>query len=147
MTDIFDHITTWEGVTPMSKKLTLGMSPLTRIIYAGSLLKCGKVWAANQTDVTQEFIALIKEYVGVNNEMTVTSGGTPQFLVRVLEPGYVPVDVRDLTQQRDELLAALKEIANVRPQLMTNSDGHEVLVFPADFNPNRLAKIALMGRT
>lgn len=97
----------------MSKKLTLGMSPLTRTIYTGSLLKCGKVWAANQTDVTQEFMGLIKEYVGVNNEMTVTSGGVPQFVVRVIEPGHTPSDIRELTQQRDELLAALKLMMNI----------------------------------
>lgn len=94
----------------MSKKLTLGVSPITRTVYAGSLLKCGTVWAANKTDVTQEFMGCIKEYIGINNEMTVTSGGVPQFVVRVLAPDYVPKDERELKQQRDELLSVLKEL-------------------------------------
>lgn len=47
----------------MDKKIHIGTSPLTGTIYAGHLLKCGKVWAANKQDVTTEALAAVVDYL------------------------------------------------------------------------------------
>jgi len=47
----------------MSKKLKIGCSPLTGTIYAGTLLKGGKIWAANKQDVTMDVLLATIEHV------------------------------------------------------------------------------------
>lgn len=45
-----------------SKEIRLGVSPLTNKIYAGTLLKCGKVWSKNKQDVTLQAVLAVTEY-------------------------------------------------------------------------------------
>ena len=47
----------------MSKKIRIGTSPLTGTIFAGHLLKCGRIWAANKQDVTTEAVCSVIEYL------------------------------------------------------------------------------------
>ena len=56
-------------------KLRVSVSPLTNTIYAGSVLKGGKLWAANKTDVTSDVIGSIIEYVGEDKMIEVQTNG------------------------------------------------------------------------
>lgn len=47
----------------MSKKLHVGLSPLTNTIYCGSVLKDGMTWGANKTDVTNEAICAVVDHI------------------------------------------------------------------------------------
>jgi len=44
------------------KKLHIGFSPLTGTIYTGHLLKDGRTWAANKTDVTIEALVAVAQH-------------------------------------------------------------------------------------
>lgn len=46
----------------MKTKLRIGTSPLTNRIFAGTLLKDGRTWAANKQDVTIEAIAAVVDH-------------------------------------------------------------------------------------
>ena len=43
----------------MIKKIRIGTSPLTGTIFAGSLLKDGRTWAANKQDVTLDAVSAV----------------------------------------------------------------------------------------
>jgi hypothetical protein len=45
------------------KQLHIGTSPLTGTIFAGTLLKNGKVWATGKQDVTREALIAAAEHV------------------------------------------------------------------------------------
>ena len=45
------------------KKLHVGTSPLTGTIFAGTLLKDGRIWAANKQDVTVDALFAVAEHV------------------------------------------------------------------------------------
>ena len=47
----------------MQKKIHVRLSPLTNTIYAGSVLKCGTVWGANKTDVTNDAICAVVDHI------------------------------------------------------------------------------------
>jgi hypothetical protein len=44
------------------QKLTIGASPLTNTIFAGTLLKDGATWSANKQDVTVDALAAVIEH-------------------------------------------------------------------------------------
>jgi hypothetical protein len=44
-------------------KLFVGVSPLTNTIYAGSVLKDGRTWGANKSDVTGCACGAVAEHV------------------------------------------------------------------------------------
>lgn len=46
----------------MNRKLHVGCSPLTGTIFAGSVLKDGRTWAANKKDVTLEALIAVAEH-------------------------------------------------------------------------------------
>lgn len=70
----------------MPKKLHVSVSPLTNRIYCGSVLKDGKTWGANKTDVTGVACGAVCEHVLANGEpVTVTSNGKPKFLITVID--------------------------------------------------------------
>lgn len=45
------------------KKLHVGASTLTNTIFAGSFLKCGRVWAANKQDATIDALLSVAQHV------------------------------------------------------------------------------------
>ncbi len=45
----------------MTKQLYVAASPLTGTIFAGSVLKDGKTWAANKCDVSDEAVLAVAE--------------------------------------------------------------------------------------
>lgn len=47
----------------MAKKLHLNTSPLTGTIFAGHVLKCGNIWAANKQDVTIEALGAVIDHL------------------------------------------------------------------------------------
>jgi hypothetical protein len=51
--------------------------------------------------------------------------------------------IGELTKQHDELLAALKMIANHIPTMMRDDRQHEVIVYPPEFNPAKIAREAI----
>lgn len=44
------------------KKIHVAASPLTGTIFAGALLRDGRTWAANKTDVTLEALVAVAEH-------------------------------------------------------------------------------------
>lgn len=63
--------------------LRVKVSPLTNIIYAGSLIKNGTLWGANQTDVTSDVIGAIINYVGDDQKITVNKDSKPAYEISV----------------------------------------------------------------
>jgi hypothetical protein len=65
-----------------AKKLTIGTSPLTNTIYAGSLLKGGTTWAADKQDITVNALVAVIEHCMYHEQKTggekvaLTSGNT-----------------------------------------------------------------------
>ena len=69
----------------MNKKLHLAASPLTNTIFAGSVLKDGRTWAANKQDVTMEALVAVAEHAlrfGKPVEIS-KADGTPEFRITV----------------------------------------------------------------
>ena len=71
----------------MSKNLHVANSPFTRNIYAGSVLKDGMTFGANQTDVTTEcFVAVAKVCLAHDGGSTIiSSNGKPRYEITVKE--------------------------------------------------------------
>lgn len=69
------------------KKLHVAASPLTATIFCGSVLKDGRTWAANKTDVTGEACAAVAQHVLKNGagEMIVSANGVPKWEITVRE--------------------------------------------------------------
>lgn len=70
------------------KKIHVGLSPLTNTIYAGSVLKCGTVWGANKTDVTNEAICAVVDHIiefkkRTGKDLELSQGGKPVLRVTV----------------------------------------------------------------
>ena len=70
------------------KNLHVGLSPLTNKIYAGSVLKCGTVWAANKTDVTNEAIQAVVDHIinfkkRTGKELELSIDGVPVIRVSI----------------------------------------------------------------
>ena len=45
------------------RKLHVGLSPLTNNIYAGTVLKDGRTWGTNKTDVTNQAICAVVDHI------------------------------------------------------------------------------------
>ena len=65
----------------MKKKLTLGVSPITNSIFAGSLVDDGRKWGANKCDVTIDALSSVIEHCQTHEKrndgekVCVTGGG------------------------------------------------------------------------
>ena len=46
----------------MNKKLHVGVSPITNEIYCGTVLRDGRTWGANKTEVTNEVICAFADH-------------------------------------------------------------------------------------
>lgn len=68
----------------MTHKIHVGCSPITGTIYAGTVLKDGRTWGANKTDVTGAAIGAVCEHVMLNGgEVQVSLNGKPKFKIIV----------------------------------------------------------------
>ena len=68
------------------KRLHVAVSPLTNRIFAGSVLKDGRTWAANKTNVTGETCAAVAMHVIKNcAPVVVTVNGVPKWEITVRE--------------------------------------------------------------
>ena len=66
------------------KKVHVAMSPLSKTIFAGHVLKDGKTWGANKTDVTGEACASVAHYVlSAGQPVIVKANGKPKFEIHV----------------------------------------------------------------
>ena len=66
------------------KNLHIGTSPLTNRIYAGTVLKDGKTWGANKSDVTGSACGAVIEHVLANKgTVTVNLNGKPRYEISV----------------------------------------------------------------
>lgn len=66
----------------MYENIKLGVSPLTKTVYAGRLNKRGDMWL-HKTDVTEQFISCCLEYFEVGTENTISINGTPTVKITV----------------------------------------------------------------
>lgn len=68
----------------MSKKLHVGNSPLTNTIFAGSVLKDNRTWAANQQDVTIDaLVAVAQHVIGFGKPVEIRNGNTNKIEYRI----------------------------------------------------------------
>ena len=66
------------------KNIRIGTSPLSGIIFAGTLLKGGRKWSANKTDVTKEAIGAVIEHINMQkNPVIVSVNGVPTYEISV----------------------------------------------------------------
>ena len=66
------------------KNLHVGTSPLTNRIYAGTVLKDGKTWGANKSDVTGAACGAVIEHVlGNKGSVIVNLDGKPCYEISV----------------------------------------------------------------
>ena len=66
--------------------LHVGVSPLTNRIFAGTVLKDGRTWGANKSDVTGAACGAVAEHVIANKgPVIVTCNGKPKYEIRVIE--------------------------------------------------------------
>lgn len=64
--------------------LHVSVSPITNTIYAGYVLKDGRTWGSNKTDVTNEAIGSVARHIEVIGEpITVNLNGTPKYKITV----------------------------------------------------------------
>ena len=69
----------------MSKKIKVANSPLTNVIYAGTLIKNDTMWGANKQDVTMDCLIAVVEH-GLKFGKTIEickEDGTPEFEITV----------------------------------------------------------------
>lgn len=73
----------------MKKPLRIGVSPLSNSIYAGTILKDGRTWGANKTDVTLDvLVATVQHAQNFGKPIILsTEEGTPTHKIKVFEPG------------------------------------------------------------
>lgn len=63
--------------------LRVAMAALSHRIYAGYPSKDGMSFRGPRHDVTSDVLKAISEYVGIDQEKTVTVDGVPQFVIAV----------------------------------------------------------------
>ena len=64
------------------KNLRLGVSPLTKTVFAGRLNKKGNLWV-DKVDITEDFLRCCVDYFEPNTENTIMADGKPVFIVTV----------------------------------------------------------------
>ena len=68
----------------MKKPLHVATSPLTGTIYAGTLLKCNRVWSANKQDVTVEALVAVAEHaLQFGKPVVIHANSEPEFRITV----------------------------------------------------------------
>lgn len=68
----------------MSRPLHIATSPLTGTVFVGSVLKDGRTWASNKTDVTAAACAAVAEHALFNGgKVEVSGNGVPMYEIVV----------------------------------------------------------------
>ena len=68
----------------MNKTLHVATSPLTNTIYAGTLLKCGRVWSSNKQDVTMDaLVAVAQHALQFGKPVVIHANGKPEYRITV----------------------------------------------------------------
>ena len=68
----------------MNKTLHVATSPLTNTIYAGTLLKCGRVWSSNKQDVTMDALVAVSQHVlQFGKPVVIHANGKPEYRITV----------------------------------------------------------------
>ena len=68
----------------MSKPLHVAANPLTEIIDAGTVLKCGYVWSADPQVVTTEaLVAVAQHTLQFGKPVVVHANGKPEYKITV----------------------------------------------------------------
>ena len=62
--------------------LRLGVSPITKTVFAGRLNKKESLWLEKK-DVTQDFLRCCIDYFEPNTENIISSNGEPAFIITV----------------------------------------------------------------
>ena len=84
----------------MKKKLHIGTSPLTNTIYAGTVLKDNRTWAADKQDVTIDaLVAVAQHAVAFGKPVVITSNGLPEYRITVEK---IVMDRVEFTQNEGE---------------------------------------------
>ena len=66
------------------EKLKLGMSPITKTVFAGKLNKNGDMWLGKK-DVTQDFLNVVAQYFSDKKETEITLDGEVVIIVKNLK--------------------------------------------------------------
>lgn len=67
-------------------KLHVAVSPITNTIFCGGILKDGRTWAANKTDVTGQSCAAVAQHtLAKGGEIIVNCNGKPKYEIRVID--------------------------------------------------------------
>ena len=63
-------------------KLRLGVSPITKTVYAGRLNKKGDTWIYKK-DITEDFLRCCVDYFDPGTENTLSVDGEPTYIITV----------------------------------------------------------------
>lgn len=85
----------------MKKTIHVALSPLSNRIYAGHVLKDGRTWASNKSDVTGEACAAVAQLaLALQVPIMVSRDGVPCYEIHVKKIGG------DIAAEIDKTLAA-----------------------------------------
>jgi len=81
----------------VSKKLHVGVSPITNEIYCGTVLKDGRTWGANKTEVTNEVICAFADHALTfkkqeGKNIILSIDGKPMIMIEVTDLRENPND-------------------------------------------------------
>ena len=64
------------------KNLKLGVSPITKRVYAGRVSKKGNTWL-DKVDITEQFLQCCLAYFDANTENTISADDKPVYIITV----------------------------------------------------------------
>lgn len=67
----------------MKNEIGIGFSPLTENVYLGKQNVAKRMWVGDKKDITQQFIAVMFEYVPVNTSRTMRCGKDLNIFINV----------------------------------------------------------------
>ncbi len=73
----------------MKREIKVAVSPMTNIIYAGTLIKNGRMWGSDKQDVTIDALVAVAEHALKFGEPVVisTADGSPEYRITVEKLG------------------------------------------------------------
>ena len=73
------------------KKLHVAASPLTGIIFVGTVLKDGRTWGSNKQDITIDALVAVAEHaLQFGKPVVISKSGTPEYRITVEKLGVEP---------------------------------------------------------
>lgn len=67
----------------MKNETGIGYSPLTENVYLGKQNPQKRMWVGEKKDITQQFIAVMFEYVPLNTTRTITNGTDENIFINI----------------------------------------------------------------